>query len=329
MLTRKCCKRSCSRGCRKAGRSQAYLGQSRFVADAPQAEHSAQDGSVAIVLDKPVPWSAFAVWLTLLVHAHGKSCCGSRRCWSRRLAEPGRARCHPPHVHPPRHLPARSKRPRMLALCRRSGLMRRIEPSLCVFPREPRRGRPMTREKHSIFYDSHQPNRTATSCARHKARFTDPTFGVGYRFCLDIPTAGHEARHGSSALRSCGEAGSKTLVRSGSTGEGFISLEGMTETTRFTHGGEVASVALSSILAVSPASAQKAEPCIAGSWELSGPIAHTGAAVRMGVETAVEEINEAGGVLGQKLPSSRMTIRANLPGPSITHAASAKRTTAS
>jgi branched-chain amino acid transport system substrate-binding protein len=62
-----------------------------------------------------------------------------------------------------------------------------------------------------------------------------------------------------------------------------------------------ASAALASLLAVSPAAAQKAEPCIAGSWELSGPIAHTGAAVRMGVETAVDEINEAGGVLGQKL----------------------------
>src|SRR3954471_12521843 len=54
-------------------------------------------------------------------------------------------------------------------------------------------------------------------------------------------------------------------------------------------------------LAAAPAAAQKAEPCIAGSWELSGPLAHTGLAVRMGIETAVDEINEAGGVLGQKL----------------------------
>ncbi len=58
---------------------------------------------------------------------------------------------------------------------------------------------------------------------------------------------------------------------------------------------------LALVLACAPVAAQKAEPCIAGSWELSGPIAHTGAAVRMGVETAVDEINEAGGVLGQKL----------------------------
>lgn len=50
-----------------------------------------------------------------------------------------------------------------------------------------------------------------------------------------------------------------------------------------------------------PASAQKAEPCIAGSWELSGALAHTGMAIRMGIEVAVDEINEAGGVLGKKL----------------------------
>jgi branched-chain amino acid transport system substrate-binding protein len=62
-----------------------------------------------------------------------------------------------------------------------------------------------------------------------------------------------------------------------------------------------AGAALAVVLAAAPAMAQKAEPCIAGSWELSGPLAHTGAAVRMGVETAVDEINEAGGVLGQKL----------------------------
>ena len=63
----------------------------------------------------------------------------------------------------------------------------------------------------------------------------------------------------------------------------------------------VAVVALAVALSGQEASAQKAEPCLAGSWELSGPLAHTGLAVRMGIETAVDEINEAGGVLGQKL----------------------------
>ncbi|MBR0687848.1 ABC transporter substrate-binding protein [Bradyrhizobium manausense] len=62
-----------------------------------------------------------------------------------------------------------------------------------------------------------------------------------------------------------------------------------------------ANALLAIALAGAPAWAQKAEPCIAGSWELTGPIAHMGLAVRMGVETAVDEINEAGGVLGQKL----------------------------
>ncbi len=54
-------------------------------------------------------------------------------------------------------------------------------------------------------------------------------------------------------------------------------------------------------LAAGQVHAQKAQPCIAGSWELSGALAHTGLAIRMGVEAAVDEINEAGGVLGQKL----------------------------
>jgi len=58
-----------------------------------------------------------------------------------------------------------------------------------------------------------------------------------------------------------------------------------------------------SVLALScgPAAAQKAQPCIAGSWELTGALAHTGNAVKIGIEAAVDEINAAGGVLGQKL----------------------------
>jgi len=59
--------------------------------------------------------------------------------------------------------------------------------------------------------------------------------------------------------------------------------------------------AFSSVFLSGSVLAQKAEPCIAGSWELTGPLSHTGNAVRMGVEAAVDEINEAGGVLGQKL----------------------------
>ncbi len=50
-----------------------------------------------------------------------------------------------------------------------------------------------------------------------------------------------------------------------------------------------------------PANAQKAEPCIGASLELTGPLSHTGLQVRMGAEVAIDEINAAGGVLGQKL----------------------------
>ena len=51
----------------------------------------------------------------------------------------------------------------------------------------------------------------------------------------------------------------------------------------------------------SPAAAQRAESCIGASWELTGPLAHTGMSIRIAVETAIEEINAAGGVLGQRL----------------------------
>jgi branched-chain amino acid transport system substrate-binding protein len=60
-------------------------------------------------------------------------------------------------------------------------------------------------------------------------------------------------------------------------------------------------LAVSLSVAATPASAQRAEPCVAGSWELTGVQAHAGAAVRMGLETALDEINESGGVLGKKL----------------------------
>jgi branched-chain amino acid transport system substrate-binding protein len=63
----------------------------------------------------------------------------------------------------------------------------------------------------------------------------------------------------------------------------------------------LAGTALALSLSIAVAHAQKAEPCIAGSWELTGPLAHTGLAIRMGIDAAVDEINEAGGVLGQKL----------------------------
>ena len=59
--------------------------------------------------------------------------------------------------------------------------------------------------------------------------------------------------------------------------------------------------ALALALPGGPARAQSAQPCLAGSWELSGALAQFGMAIRMGIEPAIDEINEAGGVLGQKL----------------------------
>ncbi len=54
-------------------------------------------------------------------------------------------------------------------------------------------------------------------------------------------------------------------------------------------------------VAVEPAMAQPAEPCIGASWEITGPLANTGAMLKVATETALAEINAAGGVLGQQL----------------------------
>jgi branched-chain amino acid transport system substrate-binding protein len=62
--------------------------------------------------------------------------------------------------------------------------------------------------------------------------------------------------------------------------------------------GALAGLALATI---APAQAQRAQPCIGASWELTGPLAHSGFALRIAVETALAEINAAGGVLGQQL----------------------------
>jgi len=53
--------------------------------------------------------------------------------------------------------------------------------------------------------------------------------------------------------------------------------------------------------AARPASAQRAEPCIGASWEVTGPLANNGAMLRIVVETALDRINAAGGVLGRPL----------------------------
>lgn len=54
-------------------------------------------------------------------------------------------------------------------------------------------------------------------------------------------------------------------------------------------------------LAGAAAQAQQAEPCIGASWELTGALAHTGLQIRYAVEVALDEINAAGGILGQQV----------------------------
>ena len=54
------------------------------------------------------------------------------------------------------------------------------------------------------------------------------------------------------------------------------------------------------VLAMAPAYAQQ-KPCIGNSAAVTGPAAFGGLAIKMGAETAIDEINAKGGVLGQKL----------------------------
>lgn len=59
--------------------------------------------------------------------------------------------------------------------------------------------------------------------------------------------------------------------------------------------------ALFALQAQGPALAQPAEACIGASWEMTGPLANNGAMLKIAVETAIDEINAAGGVLGKPL----------------------------
>ena len=75
----------------------------------------------------------------------------------------------------------------------------------------------------------------------------------------------------------------------------------MTTLTTARRAAALAAAPLALALAAGAARAQEAEPCIGASWELTGALAHTGLQIRYGVETALAEINAAGGVLGKQL----------------------------
>lgn len=66
-------------------------------------------------------------------------------------------------------------------------------------------------------------------------------------------------------------------------------------------GGLTSAVLAAVTISATPAAAQRAEPCIGASWELTGALAHMGRQIRYGVETALAEINAAGGIHGQQL----------------------------
>lgn len=128
--------RPTARPAENLGGRRPELGQRNFVADAPQAEHSADIASVAIMLDRPIEWSAFAVWLSLLVHAHGQKLLRFKALLDV-AGWPGPVALDAIHhmVHPPRHLPAWPVGPRLsrLVFIAQGLEMERIEPSLRTF----------------------------------------------------------------------------------------------------------------------------------------------------------------------------------------------------
>lgn len=99
-------------------------------------EHSADVASVSFTLDQPVDWSAFSVWLTLLLHAHGDRMLRFKALldvagWPNPVSLDGVHHL----IHPPRHLDAWPPGGRISRLVFISqGLnMQRIEPSLRAF----------------------------------------------------------------------------------------------------------------------------------------------------------------------------------------------------
>jgi branched-chain amino acid transport system substrate-binding protein len=63
----------------------------------------------------------------------------------------------------------------------------------------------------------------------------------------------------------------------------------------------VATIVVSAFLAAGLAQAQERKPCLGASLPMTGPTAWAAESIRMGAEVAIDEINAAGGVLGQKL----------------------------
>jgi G3E family GTPase len=100
------------------------------------AEHTADVQSVAFVLEELLDWSAWAVWLTLLLHAHGASMLRFKALLNLAGAAAPVALDGVHHlIHPPRHLNAWPQGPResRLVFIGQRLPVDRIEPSLRAF----------------------------------------------------------------------------------------------------------------------------------------------------------------------------------------------------
>jgi G3E family GTPase len=100
------------------------------------AEHSGDIAALALTLDRPIEWSPFAVWLSLLLHAHGENVLRFKALldvagWSGPVALDGIHHL----IHPPIHLAAWPEGPRLscIVIIAQGLPMNRIERSLRDF----------------------------------------------------------------------------------------------------------------------------------------------------------------------------------------------------
>jgi G3E family GTPase len=99
-------------------------------------DHSANVSSIAIVLDEPLNWSSFSVWLTLLLHAHGDKMLRFKALLNV-AGWPSPVVLDAVHhmIHPPKHLRRWQNEPRSsrLVFIAQDLQLQRIAPSLRKF----------------------------------------------------------------------------------------------------------------------------------------------------------------------------------------------------
>ena len=101
-----------------------------------RAEHSGDIATLALTLDRPIEWAPFAVWLSLLLHAHGENVLRFKELldvagWSAPVVLDGIHHL----IHPPIHLAAWPAGPRLsrIVIIAQGLPMHRIERSLRDF----------------------------------------------------------------------------------------------------------------------------------------------------------------------------------------------------